>query len=408
MKKIFSFFFSIIMISCSSTKITVNEQLEKDTQNIDYKEFGKAINDAEFINAEQLAISSDEKLAVKGFKALFERKPMEAQQFFEQTEDTTYNFSQSVILPYYFRNYMYAECVSLAEKYQNNKYAICYDYSNLPEQTINISDKEIIVPIYSFNYGGTPIIEVKINGIVKKFIIDTGATHSIISQKIAKKCNVNTLQSKLSITDVNNKDINSQLGYADSLQIGDFLITNQSLVIMKKLSLKLLGITIYNIDGIIGWDILHKLKVRISWKDRNIAFSKSNAKNNNSRNLNAITQPFVTLKDDNGVKYYFHFDTGAKRTHLFEKASTKIKSSSSKHKSSWSFGLNSTKRTKVREYENIRFSIENKSFLFDKISLFPQSDYNGFINHDGRLGTDLFKNGTLEFDYYSGYLKYVE
>ncbi len=234
MKKIFSFFISIIMISCSSTKITVNEQLEKDTQNIDYKEFGKAINDADFINAEQLASSSDEKLAVKGFKALFEGKPMEAQHFFEQTEDTTYNFSQSVILPYYFRNYMYADCVSLAEKYQNNKYAICYDYLNLPEQTINILDKEIIVPIYSFNYERTPIIEVKINGIVKKFIIDTGVTHSTISQRIAKKCNVNTMQAKLSITDVNNKGINSQLGYADSLKIGDLLITNQPLIIMKK------------------------------------------------------------------------------------------------------------------------------------------------------------------------------
>lgn len=408
MKKALIFFLSIILISCSSSKITIGNQIEKETQNINYKDFGEAINDANFIIAEQLANTSDQELAAKGFKALFERKPMEAQQFFEQTEDSTYNFSQSVLLPYYFRNYKYKECSDLANKYQNKNYYICDDYLSLPEQTINISDKEIIIPIFSFNYGGTPIVEVKINGIIRKFIIDTGATHSTISQKTTKKCDINKTRAKLSIIDANNKDVVSQLGYADSLQIGDLLITNQPLIIMKNLSLKLMGIPVYNIDGIIGWDILHQFKVRISWKDKYIAFSKSKSKKDYSKNLNAITQPFVTLKDDNGVKYYFHFDTGAKRTHLFEKASTKINSKSFKNKKSFSLGVNSTKRTKIKEYNNILFSIGNKSFTFNKIPLLPESDFNGFIKHDGRIGTDIFKNGTVEFDYSEGYIKYME
>ena len=165
----------------------------------------------------------------------------------------------------------------------------------------------------------------------------------------------------------------------------------------------------YNIDGVIGWDILQRLKVKISWKDKYIAFSKSEKRRTeNNTSLSAITSSFIVLQDENGVNFYFHFDTGAQKSELFEKAESKINRKFSGKKNNISFGANSTVKSQSKVYKNISFALQDTRFRFDKILLSPNKQMSGFIAYDGRIGTDLFKNGTIEFDYGAGYIKYIE
>lgn len=251
------------------------------------------------------------------------------------------------------------------------------------------------------------IIEVKVNGITKRFMVDTGFSSTTISEKTAKECGIKTQESNLKLVDVNEFETNTQIGYIKNFNIGLLPISNQPVFIVKNLSLKFLGIPFFKIDGVIGWDILQQLKVKINSKDKYIAFSKT-GKDANFNNLHAITSPLITLQDENGVNYFFHFDTGAKKTELFEKASSKISKPISGKKNRLSFGLNSTSRYKSNIYKNISFILGDKYFNFEKIEMSLKRSYSGFIEYDGRIGMDMFKNGILEFDYQKEYVVYSE
>ena len=215
MKKLFILSALIFLFGCSSSKIVVEKSSLKSRQKLTYEDLGKAVNDADFTFAEKMADSDDQKLAVNGFKALFDGKPGDAEKYFEQTTDKEYDYRESVVLPYYFHHSMYEKCVDLAQKQDNTEYSVCEKYVGFPKSEINIGEKEIVVPIHSFNYGGTPIVEINVNGILKKFMIDTGFSHTTLSQKTADAAGIQAINAELNVIDANNKNAQSQIGYVD-------------------------------------------------------------------------------------------------------------------------------------------------------------------------------------------------
>lgn len=405
MRKAVIFFIVASFLSCSSVKITISDTSSKERKSIAYKNWGEAVNDADFISAKGLTDSIDELSAINGFNALYNGNISEADEYFKQVKRADYNFRETVLLSYYFFRFMNKECVELAEILNNDKYSICKTYLSFPTWRIDLNEKEITLPFYSINRGGTPVIEVKINGITKRFMIDTGFSHTAISKKAAKEIQIESRNEGFKVNDSNNKSKHADIAYIEDFKLGDLSIYNQP-VIITDLSLKFMGITVYNIDGVIGWDILQRMKVKISWKDKYITLSKPSEKKNGITNLNCINTPFIILQNNEGENFYFHFDTGAKNTHLFKKAASKINQKPSKEKRRLNFGINSTKATKSKIYNHLSFRLIDKLFHFDKMDMFDETDVNGFIIYDGRVGADMFRNGTIEFDYNAGYINY--
>lgn len=405
MKKLVIFFIITSLLSCSSAKISISDTSIKERKSIAYKDWGEAVNDADFISAKKLTDSIDALSAINGFNALYNGNISEADNYFKQIKRADYNFREAVILPYYFFRSMNKECIELAEILNNDKYSICKTYLSFPTWKIELNEKETIIPFHSINHGGTPIVEVKINGAIKRFMIDTGFSHTAISKKTAKDIQIKNANESINVYDSNNKSKYANIGYIEDFKLGDLSIHNQP-VIITDLSLKFMGITVYNIDGVIGWDILQKMKVKMSWKNKYITLSKSENIRKSITNLNFINSPFIILQNSEGENFYFHFDTGSKSTHLFKKAASKINQKPAKEKRRLSFGVNSTKATKSKIYNHLSFSLMDKIFHFDKMDMFDEKNVNGFIIYDGRVGTDMFRNGTIEFDYNAGYIKY--
>ena len=117
------------------------------------------------------------------------------------------------------------------------------------------------------------LIECKINYVSGIFIVDTGASNSCINYLSASKFNIEfevSNEKASSATDEINEIFNSK---ENILKIGDFQKNDFDLVLFDMTfinnSLKEKGVS--EVDGIIGGDILNKLKACINYKKKEIS-----------------------------------------------------------------------------------------------------------------------------------------
>ena len=117
------------------------------------------------------------------------------------------------------------------------------------------------------------VIECEINYVSGIFIVDTGASNSCINYLSASKFNIEfevSNEKASSATDEINEIFNSK---ENILKIGDFQKNDFDLVLFDMTfinnSLKEKGVS--EVDGIIGGDILNKLKACINYKKKEIS-----------------------------------------------------------------------------------------------------------------------------------------
>ena len=117
------------------------------------------------------------------------------------------------------------------------------------------------------------LIECEINHVSGIFLVDTGASNSCINYLSASKFNIEfevSNEKASSATDEINEIFNSK---ENILKIGDFQKNDFDLVLFDMTfinnSLKEKGVS--EVDGIIGGDILNKLKACINYKKKEIS-----------------------------------------------------------------------------------------------------------------------------------------
>ena len=122
------------------------------------------------------------------------------------------------------------------------------------------------------------MIKGKINGMEANFLIDTGASRSVFDPHlITKFVDDPQFEKKEGITaGVGGTDLESSTFTIDSLSFGDIEIKNYEAVALDMQNIhetyQKLGLP--SIDGIIGGDLLYKLKATINYRLRKIRFTK--------------------------------------------------------------------------------------------------------------------------------------
>lgn len=112
------------------------------------------------------------------------------------------------------------------------------------------------------------LIECEINGILGKFIIDSGASNSCIDYKKSEKFNLEFEISNESASSATNKINKTYISKKNTVKIDNWLVNDFDLILfnMKKIVKTLTSICKVEIDGIIGSDILIKGKAIINFK----------------------------------------------------------------------------------------------------------------------------------------------
>lgn len=152
------------------------------------------------------------------------------------------------------------------------------------------------------------------------FIFDTGANISTITSSCADKLGLRRMHTSVEVKGFQGLSVQSDVGVADSLNIGGFVIRNVVFMIMPDEALSFPQID-FHIHGIIGYPVFRAMReVRISKNDvLTIPAQPSPLPADMKENLALHGLfPMVQMATDHDGLMNFHFDTGAKTTDLFD------------------------------------------------------------------------------------------
>lgn len=128
------------------------------------------------------------------------------------------------------------------------------------------------------------MIQGKINGMEARFLIDTGASRSVFdSTVIAKFIENPQFEKKEGITSgVGGNGFESSTFIIDSLSFGDIELHDYEAVAidMQNIHETYQKLGLPTIDGILGGDLLYRLKATINYRLRKIRFTKPSSRTN--------------------------------------------------------------------------------------------------------------------------------
>ena len=131
------------------------------------------------------------------------------------------------------------------------------------------------------------MIQGKINGLEANFLIDTGASRSVFDPTVISRFVENPeFKKKIGITaGVGGSDLESSTFVIDTLSFGDIEINQYEAVALDLENIhenyQKLGLPA--IDGIIGGDLLYRLKATLNYRLRKIRFIKPRSKVKDSK-----------------------------------------------------------------------------------------------------------------------------
>ncbi|OGB63235.1 MAG: hypothetical protein A2Y94_07575 [Caldithrix sp. RBG_13_44_9] len=279
----------------------------------------------------------------------------------------------------------------------------------LPENYIFLSSSSRLPT--TFTASGVPTIEVEVNGKQKKFILDTGAGMSVVSDKLAQECQILPLvDQKAEAGTSTSRKVGIQPAVIEDLKIGNLSIKNHPVIIIeqKDLQFKLLGLfTVMKIEGIIGWNAIQNLFVEIDYPNKITIIQEPEMFDVPNRNFFLLGgYPIVRLRSEDGILLNFGLDTGARESWITENLLKKInyKTANSNTKKVGSAGGWEKIESKILPELNLFLS--EYQLTFKKIGTRP-ARLDEFVELDGVLGGDVFENGKIRINYRNGIFDFV-
>ena len=248
------------------------------------------------------------------------------------------------------------------------------------------------------------MIDVEINGHMKKFWLDTGAGLSVVASDVAKECDILPIGTrKGKAGTATSKRVDVQPAIIADLRIGEISIKNHPVMIINKkdLECKLLGLfTIVNIDGIIGWNAIQNMDIEIDYKNKGTTIKKPIKRAESNRNLFWLGCPVVILMSEEGVQLNFALDTGAGRTSVTKDVLKKIRVDRVYSKKKLVHSVGGFERRQSQIVSDVTLILNGYALHFKDVRTGGSGAV--FIKLDGTLGSDIAKDGCIIVDYLNG------
>jgi predicted aspartyl protease len=133
---------------------------------------------------------------------------------------------------------------------------------NYPEQKIVFYPSDVSSSFVDFS---RPTVEVAANGNQFPFLLDTGSSHSVVSEKV-----VNALGMKRVVSQIPNPPFNG-VAKANRLKIGSIHVRHVTMALSKNFS-RYSGT--YRLKGIIGYDLMRNLILDLNFSEGTIRLKK--------------------------------------------------------------------------------------------------------------------------------------
>jgi hypothetical protein len=160
-----------------------------------------------------------------------------------------------------------------------------------------------------------------------------------------------------------------------------------------------------NIDGVIGYDIISRMDIRIDYVNKLVTFLKPEPVRGEvaglGRNLFWVGTPIVRLVSDRGVPLHFNLDTGAQETYSTEGLVGKTKARTFAGERRLIGGLAGLQIIHGRFIGEVRLSMGGQRLLFRNVLVYAPA-LATFVPLDGVIGSDVGRSGVVRIDATNG------
>lgn len=250
---------------------------------------------------------------------------------------------------------------------------------------------------------GKIVIPVSINNKTYRFLFDTGAPN-VISSGIFETLNIEK-STEITVSDANNKKQNMKNAIIPSLTIGDVIYKNSQALVFDDTNN--IVFNCFEIDGIIGTNLLRKSIVKILPKENLLVLTNDRKRMSLSKDeaidmvlRGGQSSPYISigLQGENNAKEFLLLDTGASGFYdMCKKNYSTLKERNVTHELGNSIGASSlgmfgaTKESVQYRVQIPTIKIVNHEFK-NVITTTGNDD-------NSRIGSDILKYGDMTLDF---------
>lgn len=162
--------------------------------------------------------------------------------------------------------------------------------------------------------GGKMVVEMKLNGTLRSFIFDTGASRTTLTGEFCREFGLAVTDS-LEVTDANGRKSFYPLVLIDSIETPDNVFRFRSVPVMKMAEPSPLAC--FPVDGLIGSDLFARLVLVIDGEKKTVTITTAEKESTISlRKMTRFVQakiPIISLQAGSGHNIVCLFDTGCPR-----------------------------------------------------------------------------------------------
>ena len=247
-------------------------------------------------------------------------------------------------------------------------------------------------------------MQVKIHDKTYRFLLDTGAGLSVISSSLAEQLAIHPIDSNRLSAFTATGSVQTSPAVIPELKAGPVIFYNQPALIIDsaQLEFRLFEIiTLYKIDGILGWPILAGMDIEIDKRNKKLTIRKPTGRTVSESNLFQINGiPTAVFHDATGNELLFNLDTGANHSLLrpdFLKVYPDMSFTSNK-KHLW--GVGGYQAMETKEIKSFTIYSYATHIEFRNIQLVPEAggSCNDRIKIIGTLGSNILKTAVVRID----------
>jgi clan AA aspartic protease (TIGR02281 family) len=281
-------------------------------------------------------------------------------------------------------------------------------FSKVAPRQIVFPRGSVVLPLI-VSAGGTPMIQVSINGRPRSLWLDTGSSLSILASDVAESFGVRALSSDtLEIATATGR-VPAMPASIDRLDIGGIQISNATAMIVAE---ELMRVRLsetddprswVKIDGVVGFDIMSRFDIRIDYVNGIVTIQEPvrMPPPRGGRNLYWVGTPVVRVITQKGIPLHFNLDTGAEETYATDglPVRTKVRTFSGERRLIG--GIAGLRVAHGSFIDELHVSTSGQPIVFRKLLVFVP-DLSTFVSLDGVLGSDVGRGGVVRIDATNG------
>lgn len=279
-------------------------------------------------------------------------------------------------------------------------------YANNPLPQLRFTESQGTLPLQSHWVVDLPRIKVQLNGHSFYFVLDTGASQSLVTDKVVNKLQLSVEPSrKVKIDTATVNTVTADLVRLPSFQLGPITADNQLALVVdhEQLEQRFLGINWYQIDGILGWPIIKALNLTIDFEEQVVEIKRPNDSQKTRGNLVWLFDDPMVISNLNDNPRLWFLDTGAMESQLTNDYLTadEHQEISWKHKKFNGLGGKGEGEQSAK-FGPIRITFPSLTKHFKKLTVRAGNQDCSFSRCDGRLGVDTAENLRMHINFHAG------